>query len=270
MNARRLPTTLIALLAGTALVATASGCGSDDDQGTGSGTGSTGGDEPTLVVSAATSLKQAFTAYGERFGDADVKLSFAGSDQLAAQIRQGVAPDVFAAANTALPDELFADGLVERPIVFAANRLVIAVPADSTNIRSIDDLAKPGVTIAAGSATVPVGSYTRKVLARVPSATRDRIVANIRSNEPDVGGVTGKVVQGAVDAGFVYITDVEATGGKLRAVDLSSKLRPRGAYAVAIVKGSKHRPQALKFVKGLLSGSGQQTLRAAGFEPPVP
>lgn len=269
MNARRLPTTLIALLAGTALAATASGCGSDDDsQGTGTTGG--GGDRPTLVVSAATSLKKAFSAYGEQFGDADVKLSFAGSDQLAAQIRQGVAPDVYAAANTTLPDQLFTDGLVERPIVFAANRLVIAVPARGSKIRSIEDLAKPGVTIAAGSATVPVGSYTRKVLARVPAATRARIVANIRSNEPDVGGVTGKVVQGAVDAGFVYVTDVEATGGKLRAVDLPSRLKPRGAYGIAIVKGSKHRPQAKAFIRGLLSGSGQQTLRSAGFEPPVP
>ena len=37
-------------------------------------------------------------------------------------------PDVFAAANTKLPDELYAKGLVEKPVEFAGNRLVIAVP----------------------------------------------------------------------------------------------------------------------------------------------
>ena len=58
-----------------------------------------------------------------------MQLSFAGSDELAAQIRAGAKPDVFAAANTKLPDELFAEGLVERPRVFAANKLVLAVPA---------------------------------------------------------------------------------------------------------------------------------------------
>ena len=42
----------------------------------------------------------------------DVELSFAGSDELAAQIRQGGKPDVFAAANTKLPDELHAEGLL--------------------------------------------------------------------------------------------------------------------------------------------------------------
>src|SRR5215212_3203937 len=95
------------------------------------GGGSSEGDRPPLVVSAASSLKTAFTGYGERLPGADARFSFAGSDELAAQIRQGVRPDVFASANTALPDELHADGLVESPVVFAANRLVLAVPADS-------------------------------------------------------------------------------------------------------------------------------------------
>ena len=143
-----------------------------------------------------------------------MRASFAGSDELAAQIRQGVKPDVFASANTKLPDELYEEGLVEKPVVFAANQLVLAVPADST-VRGLDDLAKPGTTIAMGSESVPVGAYTRKVLDGLPAGERYAILANVRSNEPDVAGVVGKVAQGAVDAGFVYITDVEATEGKL-------------------------------------------------------
>ena len=41
-----------------------------------------------------------------------MRLSFAGSDELAAQIRQGVKPDVYAAANTKLPDALHEKGLL--------------------------------------------------------------------------------------------------------------------------------------------------------------
>ena len=91
-------------------------------------------------MSAAASLKSAFEDYAKQFDAATVRYSFAGSDELAAQIRQGVKPDVYAAANTKLPDQLFKDGLVEKPTVFAGNRLVIAVPADS-DIDSIDDLS---------------------------------------------------------------------------------------------------------------------------------
>jgi molybdate transport system substrate-binding protein len=228
-----------------------------------------GGDsQPTLTVSAATSLKSAFTAYGGAFPDAKVRASFAGSDELAAQIRQGVKPDVFAAANTKLPDDLYKHGLVEKPVVFAANRLVLAVPAGQGKVTGLADLGKPGTTIAMGSPTVPVGSYTRKVLAKLPAAQQRAIMANVRSNEPDVGGVVGKIAQGAVDAGFVYVTDVRAADGKLKAIRLPAALQPQVSYGVAVVKGSKHRKQAQAFVAGLLNGEGRKRLQAAGFLPP--
>jgi molybdate transport system substrate-binding protein len=245
--------------AATVMALLAAGCGSS---------GSSGGGKPELVVSAAASLKDAFTQYAQQFPDATVRASFAGSDELAAQIRQGVKPDVFASANTKLPDQLFQKGLVEKPVVFAGNRLVIAVPASGGKVRSLADLEKPGITIAMGSASVPVGTYTRKVLARLPKAAAAKLLANVRSNEPDVAGVVGKLTQGAVDAGFVYITDVDATDGKLRAIELPAGLQPQVAYGVAVVKGAKHRKQAQKFIDGLLSGAGQKALRAAGFEPP--
>ncbi len=71
-----------------------------------------GDDNPTIKVSAAASLKTAFEQYAKSFDAADVSFSFAGSDELAAQIKQGVKPDAYAAANTKLPDDLYADGLV--------------------------------------------------------------------------------------------------------------------------------------------------------------
>jgi molybdate transport system substrate-binding protein len=228
-----------------------------------------GGDaKTTLTVSAATSLKTAFTAYARDFGEASVRASFAGSDDLAAQIRQGVKPDVFAAANTKLPDQLYAEGLVEKPRVFAANRLVLAVPASGAKVASLADLAKRGITIAMGSPSVPVGSYTRKVLAALPAAQSKAILANVRSSEPDVGGVVGKVAQGAVDAGFVYVTDVKAASGELRAIDLPAELQPQVSYGVAVVKGARHPEQARTFVAGLLDGAGRDALAAAGFLPP--
>jgi molybdate transport system substrate-binding protein len=224
-----------------------------------------GEEEPQLVVSAASSLKTAFTSYGEGFDGADVRLSLAGSDELAAQIRQGVRPDVFAAANTKLPEQLHREGLLERPRVFAGNELVVAVPRGS-EIGALEDLAADGVTVAAGAEGVPVGDYTRDVLARAGAG--EAILANIRSNEPDVNGVIGKLTQGAVDAGFVYRSDVVGTEGRLRAIPLPAGLRPKVAYAAAVVKGAPHPDQARAFVAGLLEGAGAQALRDSGFLPP--
>jgi molybdate transport system substrate-binding protein len=257
MTARRL---LAALLAAAALVA--AGCGSSG------GAQGSGADRPDLVVSAAASLKGAFTQYGSQFAPARARFSFAGSDELAAQIRQGLKPDVFASANTKLPDALFAEGLVERPAVFAANRLVLAVPAGGAKVASLRDLAGPGIAIAVGSPSVPVGAYTRKVLSGLPAGERRAILAHVRSEEPDVAGVVGKLTQGAVDAGFVYVTDVKAAGGWLGAIELPAHLQPRVAYGVAVVRGARHPAQAREFIRGLVAGAGQRDLREAGFEPP--
>ena len=248
------------ILTAVAMLAVAlAGCGSS---------GNTSADGGQLVVSGASSLQTAFEHYAKQFNGGRVRFSFAGSDELAAQIQQGIKPDVYAAANTRLPDALYADGLVEKPTVFAGNRLVIAVPADSTKVGSIDDLARPGVKIAVGSESVPIGSYTLGVLDKLPKAVSAKILANVRSQEPDVKGIVGKLTQGAVDAGFVYVTDVTATRGALRAIDLPARLRPSASYAVAVVRGAEHPAEAKRFIAGLLDGDGQRALLDAGFEPP--
>jgi molybdate transport system substrate-binding protein len=250
--------TLLALLA--LIAAALGGCASHDASGS--------GDMATLRISAAASLKQAFTGYGEAFTAARSRFSFAGSDELAAQIRAGGHPDVFAAANSKLPDALHADGLVEKPVAFARNRLVLAVPADHARVQRLEDLMRDGVTLAVGAPTVPVGAYTRKVLGGLPAAQGKAILGHVRSNEPDVAGVIGKVAQGAVDAGFVYITDVKAAGGRLRAIELPASLQPEVVYEIAVVKGTDHPDQARAFVRGLLAGAGRSALDGAGFGRP--
>jgi molybdate transport system substrate-binding protein len=230
-----------------------------------------GGGGNALVVSAAASLKSAFTRYGQQLKSPRPRFSFAGSDLLAAQIEQGVRPDVFASANVQLPDMLYARHLVARPVIFATNRLVLAVPAGSTRVRSLADLTKPGVTVAIGASTVPIGSYTRQVLARLGAPAAARIIAHVRTEEPDVAGIVGKLSQHAADAGFVYVTDVKASHGALRAIELLARLQPVVAYAAAVVQGAPHAAQARRFVAGLLSDPGRSDLRAAGFgAPPAP
>jgi molybdate transport system substrate-binding protein len=228
------------------------GCSGDDG----------GGGE--LVVSAASSLGPALTACTNDDEEPRVRLQLAGSDELAAQIRQGVRPDVYAAANTKLPEELAEEGLLEAPITFAANELVIAVPEGSP-ISGLDDLAAEGRRVVVGSESVPVGAYTREVLARAGGRTGDAIEDRVRSEEPDVKGIVGKLTQGAADAGFVYRTDVRAAEG-LRAIRLDEALRPTVEYGAGVVAGTELREDAIGFVEGL-RGAGRcgTALREAGF-----
>jgi molybdate transport system substrate-binding protein len=225
-----------------------------------------GGSSDQVVVSAAASLDTAFNDYVDAAG-IDARMSFAGSDELAAQIRQGVKPDVYAAANRTLPDQLHTEGLVGEPTVFATNTLVLAVPRDS-RIDSLDDLTKSGTSIVMGDPTVPVGSYTREVLDHLPADQRRGIYDNVRSEEPDVSSISGKLTQGAADAGFIYVTDVTASDGQLKAIQLPADLQSNVAYGAAVVTGAKNPEGARKFIDGLLSGDGAKALAGAGFKPP--
>lgn len=247
--------TLIVVIAGCLLVA---GCG---DSASGSES------DPELTVLAASSLTTALTEYGKEFNGTTVRSSFAGSDQLAAQIRQGAPVDVFASADTEYPQQLYHEGLVEKPSLFARNRLVMVTPEDS-GIHSLARLAEAGTKIVIGNPSVPVGEYTHEVLARLPAAERQGILANVSSEEPAVSSVVAKVANGAADAGFVYVTDAKSAGGEVETVRLPGSLQPEVAYAVAVVRKSADQGAARRYVAGLLSGSGAAALQQAGFLPP--
>ena len=229
------------------------GCGGGSDEG------------GTLTVSAAASLSGALAAYGDTV-EGKERFSFAGSDELAAQIRQGARPDLFASANTAYPEDLHREGLASDPVVFTRNEVVVAVPSDST-ITSLDDLVDPGLDLVIGANGVPVGDYARQVLARLPEAESRAILGNVRSEESDVKSVVGKLTQGAADAGFVYASDVAAADGQLRAIELSPELRPRVSYGIVVVEGTSEPERAQAFVGGLLAPAGQRILEDNGFSP---
>ncbi len=226
--------------------------------------GGRGDEVEPLTVSAASSLKEALTACTNG-ADPPVRLQFAGSDELAAQIRKGVRPDVFAAANTTLPDELRKEGRLDVPVTFATNRLVMATQGVS-DVETVADAARDGARVVIGSEGVPVGDYTRDVLGRLEAG--DRILANVRSEEPDVKGIIGKLVQGAADAGFVYISDVKAVAGDLRPVELPKRLRPLVEYGAGVVQGTDAREEARAFVEGLPRGACADALEEAGFGAP--
>jgi molybdate transport system substrate-binding protein len=144
---------------------------------------------------------------------------------------------------------------------------VIAVPQNS-KITGIADLEKPGTSLVIGDASVPVGSYTREVLGRLPPAQEKAILANVKSEEPDVSSIVGKLTQGAADAGFTYVSDVKGTKGQLTAVDLPANLQPNVAYGAGIVKGTPNTKESQAFIDDVISGSCSKVMQQNGFLPP--
>jgi molybdate transport system substrate-binding protein len=222
-----------------------------------------------VQVYAASSLTSVFQRLDPR-----AQFNFAGSDALAFQLEQGASADVYASASPKYPERLYREGLVEKPRVFARNSLVLIVPrVNPGHVTGLGTLMLPRVKLVVGAEGVPVGDYTRKLLARFcrsifrpqpGQCPRARIV----SEEQDVKGVVGKVALGEADAGFVYATDVRAAAGKVRAIKLPRWLEPAVRYELAVVRGANHRGAAERFVALVTGRRGRAALRAAGFGVP--
>lgn len=234
---------LVALLVTLPLLA---GCGDND--------------EP-LTVYAASSLTEVFEQLAP-----DARFNFAGSDELATQLREGAQADVYAAASPRYPGELFDEEIVEAPVVFATNRLVIVVPSGNpAGIRELDDLATAEVQLVVGGEGVPIGDYTRELLER---AGRLDVLERVVSEEEDVKGVLAKVALGEADAGFVYATDARAAGDDVVAIELPRETQGRIEYPVAVLRRAERGDEARRFVELLRSSRGRAALRAAGFGLP--
>ena len=212
----------------------------------------------TITVFAAASLTNAFTAeasaYQEQSG-VHVRFSFAGSQDLVAQLNQGAPADAVATADTATLGKLTMH-LTGTPAVFARNRLVIVTaPGNPRHIASAGDLARPGVIVVLAAPTVPAGKYA------VTALQAAHVTVHPRSLEDNVRGVLTKVELGEADAGIVYVTDAESAGAKVSTIPLPTS--PIAMYpAVAVDTNGQG------FVDFLKSQAGQAILASFGFLPP--
>lgn len=217
--------------------------------------------ESTVTVYAASSLTDAFPRISKA-----PRYSFGGSDELYAQLAAGAPADVFASASPKWTRLARSKGLVLRPVWFATNRLVLVVPrSNPAHVRSVFGLRRRGIKLVIGSATVPIGSYTRKVLARLGLSA---VLKNVVSEEPDVRSILAKVALGEADAGFVYVTDARTVRTKTRTIAIPARGQPSVRYELAVVKSSGNRAAAQAFVRRVLSPAGRRVLIRAGFGVP--
>jgi molybdate transport system substrate-binding protein len=235
-----------------------------------------------LTVFAAASLAEAFAVLGrvleQRHPGLRVRVSLAGSQQLAAQIEQGARADVFASADQRWMDYMRERGLIDGAAVeFVRNRLVVIVPrANPARIARLQDLANPGVKVVLAADAVPVGRYSREALQKLnrapgfPDNYANRVIGNVVSNEENVRGVVAKVQLGEADAGIVYRSDVTpATAGRVLVLDIPDRYNAIASYPIATVKGAPNPAAAAAFVALVLSPIGQRVLRDNNFVPVV-
>lgn len=245
------------------------------------GTSARGGSEQeddTLTVFAASSLTDAFGELEERFEKrnpgVEVRQSFESSSTLLTQIQQGAPADVFASAAEEEMDAAVKDGIVAGdPAVFARNREVIMVPeANPANIRSLRDLAEPGIKLVLVEEGVPAADYAVEILGKADSeygpGYKHEVLSNVVSREAAVRAAVNRVALGDADATLGYASDYTPNiRERLEVIEIPEDLNIVATYPIAALKASQNPELARKWVDLVVSEEGQRVLEEWGFEP---
>jgi molybdate transport system substrate-binding protein len=249
------------------------GCGSSGSTSTTAAASATTAKPQTLTVSAASSLKDAFTEIGKAFDAANnckTTFNFAASGTLQKQIEGGAPVDVFASAAmkqvTALTDKQLADVASVRE--FAGNEIVLVVPTNSTlGLTRFQDLTKANVgKITYGDPKVaPNGVAAEQILTKVGilSILKSKIVY-----AADVSQALTYVKSGEVDAGIVFASEATSAGDKVKVIAKADQSwYTKVVYPAVLVSASEKKELGQKFIDYLMSSDGQAILAKYGFLP---
>lgn len=231
----------------------------------------------TLTIFAAASLTDAFTEIGKGFEAANpgvtVTFNFGGSQALRTQIEEGAPADVFASASGKEMDTLVTGGFVTEdvPQIFLTNKLIVILPANNpAGLVTLEDLIKSGIKLVFAAEEVPVGKYARQALDLMNGSFgvdfKDKVLANVVSNEDNVKQVVAKVQLGEADAGIVYVSDSIAAPD-LKTIEIPTELNVIAKYPIAPLAKSENADLAAKFTEYVLSAEGQSVLQKWGFAP---
>lgn len=217
-----------------------------------------------VVVFAAASLTEAFTALGDEFEaqhpGVSITFNFGSSAALAQQLAADAPADVFASANRAAM-AVAAGRLHGEPVVFARNSLLIAVPAGNpAGVTGLADFARRDLTVALCAPEVPCGALSMQVFeAAGISPAPDTL-------EQDVKAALVKVERDEVDCALVYRTDITAAAGRVDGIDFPGAAEAVTDYPIAVLRGAPNPVAAEAFGDFVRGRTGQAELAALGFE----
>lgn len=229
--------------------------------------------EAAATVYAAASLTDVLKQIGDLYaaeGHPTPVFSFAASSELARQIEQGAAADVFVSADEAWMNYLAEKNLIDAGTreTLLTNMLVLVTPADkpiTIELKDKVDLAaalKGGKLSMANPESVPAGKYGKEALEKL-GAWSDVEKSVVRAE--NVRAALRFVDQGEAAAGIVYATDAKAAGPSVAVAGVfPADSHAPIKYPAAVLAGKGAGPGA-GFLTFLKSDKAKDVFTAAGF-----
>jgi len=222
----------------------------------------------TLKVATSANMQFAMeeivTAYQEEH-NVEIDLIVSSSGKLNAQIEQGAPFDVFVAANTKYPNNLFEKGLtIDEPKVYANGALAMWTLNQiglSYDVLLSDEIEKIAI---ANPKTAPYGEATVQVL------KQEGIYEEIKHKlvyAESISQCNQFITSQTVDVGFTALSSVYL--GKFdkieRWIPINTESHDPIEQAAVVLKNTEHEAEAIDFYNYLFTEKSQDILKKYGY-----
>jgi molybdate transport system substrate-binding protein len=229
-----------------------------------------------LTIAAAADLQFAFQDLGTQFEKQtgiSVRVTYGSSGNFATQIENGAPFDLFFSADIQYPQKLISEGFAEAGSLYryADGKLVLWVPnASKLDLnKGMSVLLDPSVRKIA-IANPKHAPYGRAAAAAMKAAgVYEKVESKLVLGE-NISQAAQFVQSGTADVGLVALSLAVSPGMKAtgRHVEVSAKDYPAIEQGAAIVKQSRNKAAAEKFLDFMKTTAAKATLERYGFVVP--
>ncbi len=214
-------------------------------------------------------IEQTVYEFEQREG-AKINIVWAGCGVLVSQMKGGAWPDMYFACDVSYSNEV-RDAFLPFDEVSKMRMMILVKPGNSKGIRSVEDLARPGLRIAvADERYSALGALTKRLLEE--AGVYQQVEANTRvktASSPEV--VSQVAISDQLDAGIVYeanaIPSVREGKAELVAIEHDQAI---AIQPLAVRKDVKYPRLMHRLKQRLESAESRKRFEEVGFEWVLP
>jgi len=224
-----------------------------------------------IIALVASNAQGAFTELIRQFQvkhkGVTVSAQYLGGAKIGKMIDEGKDADVILVGSTILEKEM---QLIEPPTPVLRNKEMILVPkGNPAKVRTLKDLANPGVKLSMGTPGSAVGTLASKVLQNAAADYGFEFVQNVRKNiavQKEKGSEVVEAIGKDANAGIAFASDINPA--KYDAIEIDDKYNVVSTYSMTVPKNSKNPALAKDFVALVAGPQGKATLRKFHYMAP--